>query len=65
MRADRPYAGPMSTTLAIIKAHRATVNTLCYNPPVINAGPKRRERKAKPFIQTVLPAPPSLKMCNG
>jgi hypothetical protein len=40
----------------------ATVNTLCYNPPMSHAGPKRPEQKAKPFAQAVPSAPPSLKV---
>ena len=40
----------------------ATVNTLCYNLPMRHAGPKRPERKAKPFAQAVPAAPPSLKV---
>ena len=39
-----------------------TVNTLCYNPPMSHAGPKRPERKAKPFAQAVPSAPPSLEV---
>jgi AcrR family transcriptional regulator len=40
----------------------AIVNTLCYNPPMSHAAPKRPERKAKPFAQAVPPVPPSLKV---
>ena len=40
----------------------ATVNTLCYNPSMSQAAPKRPERKAKPFAQAVPAPPPSLKV---
>jgi len=33
-----------------------------YNPPMSHAGPKRPERKTKPFAQAVPSAPPSLKV---
>lgn len=39
----------------------ATVNTVCYNPPMRQAGQKRPERRAKPFARAVPSAPPSLK----
>jgi len=45
-----------------VMALSAIVNTLCYNPPMSHAGPKRAERKAKPFAQAVPAAPPSLKV---
>ena len=40
----------------------ATVNTLCYNPRMSHSGPKRSERKAKPFAQAVPSASPNLKV---
>src|ERR1019366_2948180 len=46
----------------MVMALSAIVNTLCYNPPMSHAGPKRPERKAKPFAQAVPSAPPSLKV---
>jgi AcrR family transcriptional regulator len=39
----------------------ATVNTLCYAPPMKQGGARRPGPKAKPFARAVPPTPPSLK----